>query len=114
MVWPNIKKSLDKRYFDNKEDAEAFEKDGKVKASSKNSVDSKKTLPKIGSFVTLGKKEKQSTWTSKLKSGKKVKVLFHDKLDGKPVVGIATEDEYNKDDFDPEQDYHIVYVSELK
>jgi hypothetical protein len=71
-------------------------------------------LPKIKSTVVLGDKRKQSSWHGKMKKGTKMIVLGYDTLDGEKVLSLAFADDYHKSDFDPEMDYNIVYLDEIK
>ncbi|OQA65300.1 MAG: hypothetical protein BWY36_00998 [Candidatus Diapherotrites archaeon ADurb.Bin253] len=80
-----------------------------------------RSLPKIGSVVRLGKKRKESVWNSKMKPGTKMIVLAYDKLladsnfdNEEAVLSLAFLDEYQSEDFDPEMDYQIVYLDEIR
>lgn len=71
-------------------------------------------LPKKGSTVILGIKRKQSVWSGKMKKGAKMIVLDYDKMDGEDMLILGFADEVKKPNFDPEMDYQVVYLDEIK
>ena len=88
---------------------------GMKKADFKEGVLKEAKIPKVGATVTIGKKRKQSTWVkSRFKAGMKAKVISYDTLDNEKVLVVSTLNDMKKDDYDPDMDYDVVYVDEVK
>ena len=69
----------------------------------------------VGDIITVGHRRKKSIWSSNLRGGKKAKILWIDRMEynQEKVYGIALLEDMEKEGFDPELNYYILYENEI-